>query len=352
MMKAMVYTQYGSPDVLQLQEVEKPVPKNDEVLIKVQATTATTASVIGRTGKPLFVRLFFGLSKPRKPILGQELAGEIEAIGSDVKSFKVGDKVFGMIGTDLGTHAQYKSVNENGALTRMPEDATFEEAAAIVEGGLTALNFLKHKADIQRGQHVAIYGASGSVGTASIQVAKAFGATVTAVCSSVNFDLVKSLGADFVIDYRQEDFTENGSTYDIIFDTLGRLSFAQCKDSLTKSGIYLDSGGVQTIFPMIWTSLTGGRKAMLATTYTRSAKVNLSDLEQLKSLFEQGRMQAVIDKTYPLEQLTDAYRYVETGRKKGNVVVKIPHEEIFFAEGPPSEAPFVSQPTQSDVKRK
>ena len=325
-MKAMVYTKYGSPDVLQLQEVEKPVPKNDEVLIKVHATTATTASVIGRIGKPHFVRLFFGLTKPRKPILGQELAGEIEAIGSDVKSFKVGDKVFGMTGTELGAHAQYKRMNENSALTSMPQNATFDDAAAIVEGGLTALNFLKHKAGIQQGQHVVIYGASGSVGTASIQVAKAFGATVTAICSSANFDLVKSLGADFAIDYRQENFTENGSTYDIIFDTVGKLSFSRCKNSLAPTGIYLDAGGIGTIFPMMWTSFFGGRKAMLATTYTRSAEANLADLETLKTLFEQGSFRAVIDKRYPLDDLASAYRYVDTGRKKGNLVINISHD--------------------------
>ena len=326
MMKAMVCTKYGSPDVLQLQEVEKPVPTSNEVLIKVHAATATTASVIGRTGKPHFVRLFFGLSKPRKPILGQELAGEIEAIGSDVKSFKVGDKVFGMTGTELGAHAQYKRMNENSALTSMPQNATFDDAAAIVEGGLTALNFLKHKAGIQEGQHVVIYGASGSVGTASIQVAKAFGTTVTAICSSANFDLVKSLGADFAIDYRQENFTENGSTYDIIFDTVGKLSFSRCKNSLTPTGIYLDAGGIGTIFPMMWTSLFGGRKAMLATTYTRSAEANLADLETLKTLFEQGSFRAVIDKRYPLDDLTSAYRYVDTGRKKGNLVINISHD--------------------------
>lgn len=323
MMKAMVCTKYGAPDVLKLQEVEKPIPKHDEVLIKVHAATATAASVIGRTGKPQFVRLFFGLTKPRKPILGQELAGEIAAIGNAVELFKVGDKVFGMTGTDLGAHAQYKCMNENSVLATMPRGATYDEAAAIVEGGLTALNFLKYKADIQRGRHVVIYGASGSVGTASIQVAKVFGATVTAICSSVNFDLVKSLGADFVIDYRQEDFTENGSTYDIIFDTVGKLSFSRCKNSLTPTGIYLDAGGVWTIFPMIWTSLLGGRKALLATTYTRTAEVNRADLETAKTLFAQGNFQAVIDKRYPLEQLTDAYRYVETGRKKGNVVITV-----------------------------
>ena len=326
MMKAMVCTKYGSPDVLQLKEVEKPVPTSNEVLIKVHAATATTASVIGRTGKPHFVRLFFGLFKPRKPILGQELAGEIEAIGSDVKSFKVGDKVFGMTGTELGAHAQYKRMNENSALTSMPQNATFDDAAAIVEGGLTALNFLKHKAGIREGQHVVIYGASGSVGTASIQVAKAFGTTVTAICSSANFDLVKSLGADFAIDYRQENFTENGSTYDIIFDTVGKLSFSICKNSLTPTGIYLDAGGIGTIFPMMWTSLFGGRKAILATTYTRSAEANLADLETLKKLFEQGSFRAIIDKRYPLEDLASAYRYVDTARKKGNLVINISHD--------------------------
>jgi NADPH:quinone reductase-like Zn-dependent oxidoreductase len=326
MMKAMVCTKYGSPDVLQLLEVEQPVPTSNEVLIKVHATTATTASVIGRTGKPYFVRLFFGLTKPRKPILGQELAGEIEAIGSGVKSFKVGDKVFGMTGTELGAHAQYKRMNENSALTSMPRNATFDDAAAIVEGGLTALNFLKHKAGIQEGQHVVIYGASGSVGTASIQVAKAYGTTVTAICSSANFDLVRSLGADFAIDYRQENFTENGSTYDIIFDTVGKLSFSRCKNSLTPTGIYLDAGDIGTFIPMIWTSLFDGRKAILATTYTRSAEANLADLQTLKTLVEQGSFRAVIDKRYSLDDLASAYRYVDTGSKKGSLVINVAHD--------------------------
>ncbi len=326
MMKAMVCTKYGPPDVLELQEVEKPLPAENEVLIKVHAATATAASVIGRVGKPYFVRLFFGFTKPRKAILGQELAGEIEAIGSDVKSFKVGDKVFALTGMELSAYAQYKCMDENSALIGMPQNATFDEAAAIVEGGLTALNFLKHRADIQAGQHIVIYGASGSVGTASIQVAKAFGAKVTAICSSANFDLVKSLGADFVIDYGQENFTENGSTYDIIFDTVGKLSFSSCKKSLTPTGIYLDSDGLETIFPMIWTSFFGSRRAILATTYTRSAEANLADLETLKRLFEQGSFRAVIDKEYPLDDLASAYRYVETGRKKGNLVINVSHD--------------------------
>ncbi|MHC4880882.1 MAG: NAD(P)-dependent alcohol dehydrogenase, partial [Planctomycetota bacterium] len=217
-MKAMVRPHYGPPEVLRLRDVETPVPAGNEVLIRVHAATATAASVIGLTGKPRFTRLFFGLMRPRKAILGQEFAGEVEAIGGDVTLFTVGDRVYGMTGTDSGTHAQYKVMNQNSVLTSMPRHATFDEAAAVVEGGLTALNFLRHTADIQAGQHVAIYGASGSVGTASIQIAKALGATVTAVCSSTNTDLVVSLGADFAVDYRQNDFTDTSSRYDVIFD--------------------------------------------------------------------------------------------------------------------------------------
>lgn len=324
-MKAMVRPNYGPPEVLRLREVETPVPTSNAVLVKVHAATATTASMIGLTGKPRFARLFFGLTKPRKPILGQELAGEIEAIGSNVKSLRVGDKVFGMTGTDFGTHAQYKLMDENSALTSIPRDATFDEAVAIVEGGLTALNFLKHKASIREGQHIAIYGASGSVGTASIQVAKAFGATVTAICSSANTDLVTSLGADFAVDYRRDDFTGTGARYDVIFDTVGKLTFSKCKKSLTPTGVYLDAGNVRTLLPMMWTSLFGRRKAIMATTYTRSANVNLADLKTLRMLFEQGTFRAVIDKRYPLDDLASAYRYVDTGRKRGNVVINISH---------------------------
>jgi NADPH:quinone reductase-like Zn-dependent oxidoreductase len=313
----------GAPDVLQLQEVEKPVPKDNEVLIKIHAAAATAAGLIGRKGEPFFVRLFSGLTKPQKNILGQELAGEIEAVGKDVKLFKEGDQVFGLTGIALGAHAEFKCMPEDGALLIKPANMSYEEAAAVVEGGLTALNFLRNKANIQPGQKVLIYGASGSVGTASIQVAKYFGAKVTGVCSTANLELVKSLGADQVIDYTKEDFTKNGQTYDIIFDTVGKRSFSRCKGSLTPKGVYLDAGSVATIFPMLWTSMFGSKKAILALTYVRPAGKITKDLIFLKELIEAGKIQAIIDRRYQLEQTAEAHRYVETGRKKGNVVITV-----------------------------
>ncbi len=232
-MKAIVATKYGAPEVLQLQEVEKPVPKDNEVLIKIHAATATSAGLTGRKGEPFFVRFFMGLTKPKKNIPGPELAGEIVAVGKDVKLFKEGDQVFGMTGIALGAHAEFKCMPEDGALVIKPTNMTYEESVAVVEGALTALNFFR-KGNIQRGQKVLMYGASGSVGTASIQVAKYFGAEVTGVCSTANLELVKSLGANLVIDYTKEDFTKNGHTYDIIFDTVGKRSFSLCKGSLTQ----------------------------------------------------------------------------------------------------------------------
>ena len=283
-MKAIVHEKYGPPEVLQLKEVTKPVPKDNEVLIRVRAAAATTAGLAGRTGKPYFARLFSGLTKPKNNILGIELAGEIEAVGRDVSLFTVGDQVFGMTGgTSLGAYAEYKCMPEDGALIAKPTNMDYEEAVACVEGGLTALNFLKNKANIQPGQNVLIYGASGAVGTASIQVAKYFGAEVTGVCSTANIELVKSLGADKVIDYTKEDFTQNGQTYDIIFDTVGKRSFSICKGSLKQNGVYLDAGGVATLLPMLWTSLFGSKKAILAATYVRPAKEIAEDLISLRS---------------------------------------------------------------------
>ncbi len=322
-MKAIVCTKYGAPEVLQLQEVEKPVPKDNEVLIKVHAATATTAGLSGRKGEPFFVRFFMGLTKPKKNILGQELAGEIEAVGKDVKLFKEGDQVFGMAGIALGAHAEFRCLPEDAALIIKPTNMTYAESVAVVEGGLTALNFLRNKADIQSGQKVLIYGASGSVGTASIQVAKCFGAEVTGVCGTANLELVKSLGADKVIDYTKEDFTKNGQTYDIIFDTVGKRSFSLCKGSLTQKGVYLDAAGLATIFPMLWTSMFGSKKAILTATGLRPASEMTKDLIFLKELIEAGKIQSVIDRRYPLEQTAEAHRYVETGRKKGNVVITV-----------------------------
>ena len=322
-MKAIVCTKYGPPEVLQLQEVEKPVPNDNEVLIRVHAATATAAGLIGRKGEPFFVRFFMGLTKPKKNILGQELAGEIEAVGKDVKLFNEGDQVFGMTGIALGAHAEFKCMPEDGALVIKPTNMTYEESVAVVEGGLTALNFLRNKGNIQSGQKVLIYGASGSVGTASIQVAKYFGAEVTGVCSTANLKLVKSLGADMVIDYTKEDFTQNGQSYDIIFDTVGKRSFSRCKGSLKQKGVYLNAAGVATIFPMLWTSMFGSKKAILTATYVRPAREITNDLIFLKELIEAGKIKPVIDRRYPLERISEAHRYVEKGHKKGNVVITL-----------------------------
>ncbi len=326
-MKAIICTEYGPPDVLQLREIDKPVPKDNEVLVKVHAATATATGLGARTGKPVIARLSSGFTKPKNSILGVELAGEIEAVGKDVKLFQAGDQVFGMTGaTTPGAYAEFKCMPEDGALVTMPTNMAFEEAVAVVEGGITALNFLKNRANIQPGQRVLIYGASGSVGTASVQVAKALGAEVTGVCSYRNLDLAKSLGADHVIDYTKEDFTQNGETYDVIFDTVGKRSFSQCKNSLTPKGLYLDSGNAATILPMLWTSLFGRKKAILLASYVRSASAITKDLVALKKLVEAGKVQAVIDRCYPLAETAEAHRYVETGRKKGNVVITLePH---------------------------
>jgi NADPH:quinone reductase-like Zn-dependent oxidoreductase len=323
-MKAIVYTQYGSPDVLQLKEVTKPTPKDNEVLIKVHATTVTATECTFRKGEPLFSRLFTGLRRPKITILGEELAGEIEAVGKDVKLFKKGDQVFGTAGPGFGANTEYICVPEDGVLAIKPTNMTYEESAASVDGFLTALPFLRDKGNIQSGQSVLIYGASGSVGAAAVQIARYFGAEVTGVCSSTNLELVKSLGADTVIDYTKEDFTKTGKTYDIIFDTVGKTSFSRCKSSLTQNGIFLEAGIGLGIFPhVLWTSLFGGKKAKIAATGLRSPQERTKDLMLLKELMEAGKIKPVIDKRYPLEQIAEAHRYVDAGHKKGNVVITV-----------------------------
>ena len=320
-MKATVYTKFGPPEVLHLQEVEKPTPKDNEVLIKIYATTVVKEDPDMRASPG-----FNGFLKPRNPILGQELAGEIEAIGRDVTRFKPGDPVFG-IGM-FGAYAEYKCMSENGALALKPVNMSYEEAVSVPNGALTALPFLRDQGHIRRGQSVLIYGASGSVGTAAVQLAKCFGAEVTGVCSTANLDMVKALGADKVVDYTQEDFTRNGETYDIIFDTVGKLSFSQCKSSLTDEGIYLSTVPTPVMMlQALWPARSGSKKVKFIAAGLRPAREKIKDLVFLTELIEAGKIKPVIDRCYPLEQTAEAHRYVEQGHKKGNVVITVGHNK-------------------------
>jgi len=328
-MKAVVCTKYGSPDVLQLKEVAKPTPKDNEVLIKVYASIVEPTDCGSRKGEPFFARLMFGLTGPKNPILGCELAGEIEAVGKDVKLFREGDQVFGATGLGFGAYAEYMCLPENGVLAIKPSNMTYEEAAAATDGAPTALPFLRDKGNIQSGQEVLIYGASGSVGIYAVQLAKYFGAEVTGVCSTTNLEMVKSLGADKVIDYTEKDFTKSGQTYDIIFDAVGKSSFSRCKGALKQKGIYLTTVPTLAILlQMLWTSKIGigSKKAMIAFTGMRPSSERTKDLVFLRELFEAGNIKAVIDRRYPLEQMAEAHRYVDKGHKKGNVVITVEHD--------------------------
>ncbi len=328
-MKAIVYEKFGPPEVLQLKEIAKPVPKDNEVLIRIYATTVRAEDPISRSGKfpPLFWllgRILTGLIRPKNHILGAYLAGEIEAVGKDVKLFKEGDQVFGATGASLGTYAEYICLPEDGVLAIKPTNMTHEEAVAIPNGALTVLPFLRDMGNIQSGQKVLIYGASGAVGTAAVQVAKYYGAEVTGVCSTANLELVESLGADKVIDYTKEDFTKSGLIYDIIFDTVGKSSFSGCKSSIKKKGFYLATVvGLQGLIQVLWTSMVGSKKAMFATTALKPSSERTKNLIFTKELIEAGKIKAVIDRRYPLEQIAEAHRYVEIGHKKGNVVITV-----------------------------
>jgi len=327
-MKAIVYTNYGAPDVLQLGEIAKPVPKENEVLIQVHATTVTATDCVFRRGEPLFSRLFTGLTKPKNQILGSEFAGQVEAAGNEVKLLKAGDNVFGTT-PGYGSYREYICLSEEGeTLAKMPSNKNYCEAIACCDGFLTALPFLRDKGKIKKGQKVLINGAAGSVGSAAVQIANYFEAEVTGVCSTTNVELVKSLGAQNVIDYTKEDFTKRDETYDIIFDTVAKLSFSKCKNALKQNGIFLEAGITMAVFPkVIWTSMFGSKKVMIMATGLRPPKERTKDLSFLRELIEAGKIKPVIDKKYPFEQIAEAHRYVDKGHKKGNVIIIVNHDK-------------------------
>lgn len=322
-MNAIVVTQYGGPDVLQLKKVKKPLPKDDEVLVKIRATSVTAAHGAMRTGRPLFGRLFLGLPKPKIAVPGTDFAGEVEAVGKNVKKFSISDEVFGSTDIDGGCYAEYITISEEGMILPKPTYMSFTEATAIIDGATTALPFLRDFAKIQPGQKILINGASGGIGTAAVQLAKYFGAEVTGACSTSNVEWVKSLGADKVIDYTQEDFTRNVGQYDVIFDTVGKSSFSKSKAALSNKGVYLSPVlNLPMLFDMLYTSLfSRGKKAIFSATGLRKLDERIDNLVIIKKLIEQGKLKSVIDQTFSLEEMTEAHRYVDQGHKKGNVVV-------------------------------
>lgn len=317
-MKAIVYNRYGGPEVLHLKDVPKPIPKENEVLIKVHITTVTSGDVRLRKADPFAVRFMFGFFTPKLPILGHELAGEVEAVGGKVTRFRKGDRVFGSTGMGSGTYAEYICLPEDALMARMPSNMSLEEAATLTVGAQTALYFLK-KARIQPGQRVFIHGASGSIGTVAVQIAKSYGAEVTGLCSTANAELVRSLGADRVIDYTKEDFLVRDRSYDVIFSTVGKTSYAQCKGILKQGGYYLTSFGAPSDFLHMALASRFGNHHVIG----GGVKDDPTIADQIKALIEAGKLKAVIDRRYPLQEMVEAHRYAEQGHKKGNVVISV-----------------------------
>ena len=322
--KAIICPRYGAPDVLHLEEVDKPTPKDNEVLIRVHAATVTAGDCELRSLEvsfllQLLLRIGFGFRGPRRRILGQDLAGEIELVGKDVKLFKKGDQVFANTGFFLGAWAEYDSIPEKGLIATKPANMTYEEAASVPLGGLQALHYLR-KANIQTGQKVLINGAGGTVGNLAVQMAKSFGAEVTAVDSTEKLDILRSIGADHSIDYTKEDFTKSGETYDVIIDPIGKISILGCVKSLKEKGSFLGGPGLSRLIQWLWISLTSNKKVIIWT-----GTFETQDLIIIKELIEAGKIKSVIDRRYPLEQIAEAHRYVDTGQKKGNVVITVAH---------------------------
>jgi len=323
-MKAIVATKYGSPEVLQLKEIAKPTPKANEVLVRIVASSVTAADTMMRRGTPFYGRLFIGLLKPNHSIPGTGFAGVVEAVGKDVTHFAEGDAVFGESVLGSGTNAEYVCVAENGIIISKPDNISFAEAASICDGPLTSLNFLKNLAAVQPGQKVLINGASGSLGTAAVQLAKYFEAEVTGVCSTNNVELVKSLGADHVIDYTKEDFTKSKVQYDVIYDTIGKSSYSKAKSVLTANGAYISPVlSVCLLFQMMWTSIAGKKKARFSATGLLPVPALRDFLFELRAMLSAGYLKSIVDRQYPLEQIAKAHAYVDNGHKRGNVVLSM-----------------------------
>lgn len=321
-MRAMAQISYGPPEVIVPQELAKPSPGSNEMLIRIRASVVGPSDCAFRKGDPFMVKWLYGLSKPKYAIGGCEFAGEVEAVGQDVNHYRVGDRVLGMSVKTFGAHAEYMCLSEVSPLAVIPDNVSFEQAVGICDGGATALTFLRDKAKLRKGQKVLINGASGAVGIYAVQLAKHYGAEVTAVCSAGNGDMVRSAGADHVIDYTREDFAKAADqTYDVVFDAVGKRSFSACKRVLTPKGMYLTTAPkLSIVLQMMWTSLLKGKRAVFATAGLMQNNANLAFLMELAS---KGRLKAVIDRRYPLERLPDAHQYVETERKKGNVIIHL-----------------------------
>ncbi len=319
-MRGVVWTRYGAPDVLEVRDLPRPVPTDDEVLIRVVATTVTSAESGMRQGQPRWGRVILGLTRPRKRmrVMGLELAGVVEAVGAEVRRFRVGDEVFGFTGFRLGADAEYAVMPDKGSLALKPVDATFEESAAAVDGASTALYFLRDKARVRTGQKVLVLGAAGSIGTYAVQLANHLGAEVTGVCGPGNVDLVRSLGAHHVIDYTVEDFTANGEKYDVIFDSVTKSSFSACRDSLTATGCYLPTTGLRNSALALWTAVRPGQRVRTGMSVEKKAA-----LVSIKDMIEAGELTVVIDRVFPLEDIAEAHRYVDAGHKRGNVVISV-----------------------------
>jgi len=328
LLKAILHTQYGTPDLLQLREIDKPIPKDNKVLIAIHATTVSTGdcnvrnfTFVTKSMRPI-AKLMFGIGKPWKErVLGTELAGEVEGIGKDVQKFKTGDRIVASTGMAGGGHAQYACLREKGAIAIKPDSLSWLEAVAIPFGANTALYFLRDLGKIQAGQELLIIGASGSIGSAGVQLAKHFGATVTAVCSGANVEMMKSLGADQVIDYTKEDFTKNEKTYDLIFDIVDATTIDRCQNSLRLRGVFLQNIiGLTDLVRILWASITGHKKLKGGVAMENPGRMNF-----IIQLAADGKLKAVIDRSYPLQQIAEAFKYVERGHKKGNVVITVGH---------------------------